>query len=45
MPNAGEYGEGTIRGIYRRNTRMGERKRRECGFMDRKSGRGITFEM
>jgi len=31
--------------MYRGNTRMGEGERRGWGLMDRKPGRGITFEM
>jgi len=33
--------------MYRGNTRMGQRKGegKEWGLMDRKLGRGITFEM
>jgi len=34
-----------MRGMYRENTRMGEREGKEWGLMDRKPGRGITFEM
>jgi len=34
-----------MRGMYRRNTCIGEKEGKECGLMDRKPGRGITFEM
>jgi len=38
-------GRGGIRGMYRRNTCMGNGEERECRLTDRKPGRGITFEM
>jgi len=41
-PSAGEYGR-AIRWMCRGNTRMGDG--REWGLMDRKPGRGITFEI
>jgi len=31
--------------MYRGNTCMGDREGREWGFMDKKPGRGITFEI
>jgi len=41
-PRAEEYGVGGSKGMNRRNTHMGEGG---GGLMDRKPGRGITFEM
>jgi len=34
-----------LRGMYRGNTRFREGQGREWGLMDRRPGRGITFEM
>lgn len=44
-PSEGEYGDRAVRGMYRRNTHMGDREERGWETMDRKPGRGITFEM
>jgi len=44
-PVQGNMGEGNKRDIYRGNNPMGEGEGREWGLIDRKPGRGITFEM
>jgi len=35
---------GAVRGMYERNTHMGEGEGRGWGLMDRKPGKGIKFE-